>query len=127
MKRALLASAKRLFSFSRKALIRERLPSSVSLQLLSSEGQAKNMLQLGLRVDGCHSKFTRRAYAAFRRSRNRQAVTASVTDSARTAYAGALRRYTAAAINTNQVIPLTFQKPTKLVVKSDAEKKRAIV
>lgn len=123
----MLASAKRLFSFNRKELVREQLPSVVSLQLLSSEGHAKNMLQLGLRVDGGRSKFARRTYAAFRRSRNRQDVAASVTDSARPEYTKALRGYTAAVINTNQVAPLTFQKPTKLVVKSDAEKKRAIV
>jgi hypothetical protein len=123
----MLASAKRLFSFNKKERIHEQLPSIVSLQLLSSESQTKNTLQLGLRVDGSRSKFARRAYAAFRRSRNRQDVAAAVTDLARTEYTKALHGYTAAVINTNQVIPLTFQKPTKLVVKSDAEKKRAVV
>jgi len=116
-----------VLSLNRKGLICGRLPSSVSLQLFSSEGQAKSTLQLGLRVDGGRSKFARRSYAALRRNHNCQIIAASVTNSARKDYARTLRRYTAAVINTNPVAPLAFQKPTKLVVKSDAEKKRAIV
>ena len=84
------------------------------------------MPRLALRTQGGRSKFIKRSYAALRRSFNRK-VAASAVANARTEYAKVMCRYVTAVTHAPKVAPLTFQKPTRLVVKSDAEKKRAVI
>jgi len=101
------------------------LPST--LLSFSAENHKKKLLHLSSRTIGNRNKFRGRAFAALRRVVNYKTISAVSINSARVDAANALRRFTANAIVSTPTVPLTFQRPTKLVVKSDAEKKRAVI
>ncbi len=69
----------------------------------------------------------KRAVSACRRVTKHLAVVEDTTKLLQVQAAQALRKFTVDAIAPSRLTPLAFQRPTKLVVKSDAEKKRAVV
>lgn len=84
----------------------------------------KKVQQLALRAAESRNKFTRRAFTALKRFKKKQAAAAQVVAEGSVQL---LRKFTVNAVTLSSVAPLVFQKPTKLFVKSEAEKKRAIV
>lgn len=118
--RALASSVKKLSQLNKEL-------SPNSLLAFSSVSRNKKLLQLERRVELSKNKFQCRAYVALRRSLNHKAITASAIKLARVISARTLHAFTVTAPPSFTPAPLVFQKPTKLVVKSDAEKKRAVV
>lgn len=66
-------------------------------------------------------------FAALRRNLNSTKVGATEVELARLQAAKALHKFTASAITPAVIAPLAFQRLTKLVVKSEEEKKRAVI
>jgi hypothetical protein len=102
----------------------ELAPTSQALYSSTSVAQTKKLPGLSLRAAESRNKFTRRAFTALKRSCSTHTNTAR---EALEASAQLLRNFTVSAAAFSPVTPLTFQKPTKRVVKSEAEKKRAII
>lgn len=108
----------------------QRLHAAFSSQVLprfSSTRLAKSVSRLKRRAAYRRNKFARRiAHISDRNTRSTQTHSDAVV-SARTQAAQALRRFTEHLDVTSVVAPLTFQLPTKVVVKSEAEKRQAVI
>lgn len=102
----------------------EHVPAYNALLNSTALAQSKKLQRLALRTDESRNKFNRRAFAALERSRKTETKAAHYNLEAS---AQLLRSYTSSAVELPPVAPLTFQKPTKRVVKSEAEKKRAVI
>lgn len=114
----------RLLSVKKLATSQECPLSSQALLVVASNTQTKKLQQLAFRAKEGRNKFTRRAFTALKRSRDSQTIVNRV---AAEAAAQLMRKFTVNATSLPQVSSLMFQKPTKLFVKSEAEKKRAVV
>jgi ribosomal protein S4 len=100
--------------------------SSAVLPSFSSIVRPKRVNILKRRTAYRRNKFLRRQFAAIQRATRRNAAQPSALVSARVQAERALRRFTENLTNVSILTPLAFQRPTRLVVKTDAEKKRAV-
>lgn len=87
----------------------------------------KKPAQLAHRVEATRSKFNKRVFTAGRRVLARNSNRSEVVKASRQEAAKVLRKFTVNATTAVGATPLAFQKPTKRVVKSTAEKKRAVL
>lgn len=73
------------------------------------------------------NKFTRRSFAVLRRTLQGQVATGNAIVEARVNASRTLLPFISVPTSSIGAAPLLFQRHTKLVVKSDAEKKRAVI
>jgi len=102
-------------------------PASITLLPFTSRSHKKKPVQLAHRVEATRSKFNKRVFAAVRRVLARNSSRSKAVKASRLEAVKVLRKFTANAITSVGATPLAFQKPTKRVVKSAAEKKRAVL
>jgi len=122
----LLVLTQRSLALNAKKLLitPEQVISPQALLPFTSAIRHKKLQRLDPRVNENRNKFTKRAFTALKRSITHRPAAAK---SLKEAPAQLLRAFTASALAPSPTVPLAFQKPTKLFVKSEAEKKRAVV
>lgn len=100
---------------------------SQTLSKFSAARLPKRLRALARRAKHRRNKFTRRSFAVLRRSLHQKRTSGNAIVEARVLAGRTLLPFVSASTSSTGAAPLLFQRHTKLVVKSDAEKKRAVI
>jgi hypothetical protein len=100
---------------------------SAALTRYTAAGCFKRLPALRRRAAHRRNKFTRRRFTSLRRTLRTTNTTRNLIAAARTQAQTSLVPFTTVTTISAGATPLLFQRPTKLVVKSAAEKKRAVI
>lgn len=100
---------------------------STILPRFSSAARRRGLKRLQRRATQRRSKFLRRRVNALQRQQNQMTISEHSITTARQLAARALQPFTDSIVPRNTLAPLTFLRPTRRVIKTEAEKRRAIV
>ena len=111
-----------------KAAVSSRLAfQSTSLLRFSSLSRRRGLKRLQRRAERRRGKFLRRRVSAFRRQQRRTGIKSSDLIRIKESAARALAPFTKNSLPNVALAPLTFVRPTRRVIKTEAEKRRAII
>jgi len=100
---------------------------STTLLRFSSLSRRRGLKRLQRRAERRRSKFLRRRVSAFHRQQRRTGIKSSNTAKIKESAARALSPFTRSSLARVALAPLTFVRPTRRVIKTEAEKRRAII